>query len=136
MSVGTAGHIDHGKSALAQALTGQPMDRLAEEQRRGITIDLNFAPPDLGELGIVGLVDVPGHENLVRTMIAGASGLDVALLVIAADGGVMPQTLEHLAVLEHLRVHGGVGVGAARGGGGRLRLVARNASRRRDQAGR
>jgi selenocysteine-specific elongation factor len=105
-----AGHIDHGKSALAQALTGQPMDRLAEEQRRGITLDLNFAPLDLGELGIVGLVDVPGHENLVRTMIAGASGLDVALLVIAADEGVMPQTLEHLAVLEHLRAPAGIPV--------------------------
>jgi selenocysteine-specific elongation factor len=108
--IGMAGHIDHGKSALAQALTGHPMDRLAEERRRGITIDLNFAPLELGDLGIVGLVDVPGHENLVRTMIAGASGLDLALLVIAADEGVMPQTLEHLAVLEHLRVPAGIPV--------------------------
>lgn len=108
--IGMAGHIDHGKSALAQALTGHAMDRLAEEQKRGITIDLNFAPLQLGQFGIVGLVDVPGHENLVRTMIAGASGLDVALLVIAADEGVMPQTLEHLAVLEHLRVPAGIPV--------------------------
>ena len=110
MIIGMAGHIDHGKSALAQALTGQPMDRLAEERRRGITIDLNFAPLDLGDAGTVGLVDVPGHENLVRTMVAGASGLDVALLVIAADEGIMPQTLEHLAVLEHLRVPAGIPV--------------------------
>jgi len=108
--IGMAGHIDHGKSALARALTGHPMDRLAEERRRGITIDLNFAPLQLGELGLVGLVDVPGHEDLVRTMIAGASGLDVVLLVIAADEGVMPQTLEHLAVLEHLRVPAGIPV--------------------------
>jgi selenocysteine-specific elongation factor len=108
--IGMAGHIDHGKSALAQALTGHAMDRLAEEQKRGITIDLNFAPLQLGQFGIVGLVDVPGHENLVRTMVAGASGLDVALLVIAADEGVMPQTLEHLAVLEHLRVPAGIPV--------------------------
>jgi selenocysteine-specific elongation factor len=104
MIVGTAGHIDHGKSALVQALTGRPMDRLAEERRRGITIDLNFAPLDLGGGLVAGVVDVPGHEDFVRTMVAGASGFDLALLVVAADEGLMPQTLEHLAILEQLAV--------------------------------
>ena len=95
MIVGTAGHIDHGKSALVEALTGRAMDRLAEERRRGITIDLNFAPLQLGGGTVVGVVDVPGHEDFVRTMVAGASGVDLALLVVAADEGIMPQTLEH-----------------------------------------
>ncbi len=107
MIIGTAGHIDHGKSALVTALTGRAMDRLAEERRRGITIDLNFAPLDLGEGRIAGVVDVPGHEDFVRTMVAGASGIDLALLVVAADEGIMPQTEEHLAILEQL----GIGVG-------------------------
>jgi selenocysteine-specific elongation factor len=107
--IGTAGHIDHGKSALVAALTGRPMDRLAEERRRGITIDLNFAPLDLGGR-LAGVVDVPGHEDFVRTMVAGASGIDLALLVIAADEGIMPQTIEHLAVLEHLGVAAGIPV--------------------------
>jgi selenocysteine-specific elongation factor len=98
MIVGTAGHIDHGKSALVEALTGRPMDRLAEERRRGITIDLNFAPLELEAGTVAGVVDVPGHEDFVRTMVAGASGVDVALLVVAADEGIMPQTLEHLGV--------------------------------------
>ncbi len=110
MIVGTAGHIDHGKSALVRALTGRPMDRLAEERRRGITIDLNFAPLDLGGGVVAGVVDVPGHEDFVRTMVAGASGIDLALLVVAADEGMMPQTMEHLAVLEHLGVAGGIPV--------------------------
>lgn len=110
MIVGTAGHIDHGKSALVTALTGRAMDRLAEERRRGITIDLNFAPLDLGNGAIAGVVDVPGHEDFVRTMVAGASGVDLALLVVAADEGLMPQTLEHLAVLEHLGVPCGIPV--------------------------
>ncbi|HEX2220682.1 MAG TPA: selenocysteine-specific translation elongation factor [Gemmatimonadales bacterium] len=110
MIVGTAGHIDHGKSALVTALTGRPMDRLAEERRRGITIDLNFAPLDLGGGRVAGVVDVPGHEDFVRTMVAGASGVDLALLVVAADEGIMPQTLEHLAVLEHLGVPHGIPV--------------------------
>jgi selenocysteine-specific elongation factor len=101
--VGTAGHIDHGKSALVTALTGQPMDRLAEERRRGITIDLGFAPLEL-DGATAGVVDVPGHEDFVRTMVAGASGIDLALLVIAADEGMMPQTEEHLAILEHLAI--------------------------------
>ena len=110
MIIGTAGHIDHGKSALVAALTGQAMDRLAEERRRGITIDLNFAPLPLGDGRTAGVVDVPGHEDFVRTMVAGASGIDLALLVIAADEGIMPQTVEHLAVLEHLGVAAGIPV--------------------------
>jgi len=110
MIVGTAGHIDHGKSALVAALTGQVMDRLAEERRRGITIDLNFAPLPLEGGLVAGMVDVPGHEDFVRTMVAGASGIDLALLVVAADEGIMPQTAEHLAVLEHLGVAAGIPV--------------------------
>ena len=110
MIIGTAGHIDHGKSTLVTALTGRPMDRLAEERRRGITIDLNFAPLELGAGRVAGIVDVPGHEDFVRTMVAGASGIDLALLVIAADEGIMPQTTEHLAVLEHLGVPVGIPV--------------------------
>lgn len=110
MIVGTAGHVDHGKSALVEALTGRRMDRLAEERRRGITIDLNFAPLDLGDGRIAGVIDVPGHEDFVRTMAAGASGVDVALLVVAADDGIMPQTREHLALLELLGVPRGIPV--------------------------
>jgi selenocysteine-specific elongation factor len=110
MIIGTAGHIDHGKSSLVTALTGRAMDRLEEERRRGITIDLNFAPLELGPGRVAGIVDVPGHEDFVRTMVAGASGIDVALLVVAADEGIMPQTTEHLAVLEHLRVPVGIPV--------------------------
>jgi selenocysteine-specific elongation factor len=110
MIIGTAGHIDHGKSSLITALTGRPMDRLEEERRRGITIDLNFAPLDLGGGHLAGVVDVPGHEDFVRTMVAGASGIDLALLVVAADEGIMPQTEEHLAILEQLGVSAGVPV--------------------------
>ena len=110
MIIGTAGHVDHGKSALVTALTGRPMDRLAEERRRGITIDLNFAPLDLAPGITAGIVDVPGHEDFVRTMVAGASGVDVAMLVVAADEGIMPQTREHLLVLEQLRVPLGLAV--------------------------
>ena len=110
MIIGTAGHIDHGKSALVAALTGRPTDRLAEEKRRGITIELGFTPLDLGDGRLAGVVDVPGHEDFVRTMVAGASGIDVALLVVAADDGVMPQTVEHLEVLEQLRVARGIPV--------------------------
>jgi selenocysteine-specific elongation factor len=90
--IGTAGHIDHGKSALIEALTGVRMDRLREERERGITIDLNFAPLVLGDGRVAGVVDVPGHEDFVRTMVAGASGMDLVLLVIAADEGIKPQT--------------------------------------------
>lgn len=109
MILGTAGHVDHGKSALVEALTGHRMDRLAEERRRGLTIELNFAPLDLGPIR-AGVVDVPGHEDLVRTMAAGAAGMDVVLLVVAADEGIRPQTREHRAVLEALRVPRGVPV--------------------------
>lgn len=102
--LGTAGHIDHGKSSLVLALTGIDPDRLAEEKKRGITIELGFARLDLGDGRSMGVVDVPGHEKFVRQMIAGATGIDVALLVIAADDGVMPQTIEHVAVLQTLGV--------------------------------
>jgi selenocysteine-specific elongation factor len=107
LTVGTAGHVDHGKTALVGALTGSDTDRLAEEHRRGISIELGFAELDLGERRL-SLVDVPGHERLVRTMIAGASGIDLFLLVVAADDGPMPQTREHLAVLRALGIEAGV----------------------------
>ncbi|MCK6527610.1 selenocysteine-specific translation elongation factor [Myxococcota bacterium] len=102
--IGTAGHIDHGKTRLVRALTGVDTDRLAEEQRRGITIELGFAPIRLPSGARGGVVDVPGHERLVRTMVAGATGIDLALLVVAADEGVMPQTREHLDILRLLEV--------------------------------
>ncbi|OGT92094.1 MAG: selenocysteine-specific translation elongation factor [Gemmatimonadetes bacterium GWC2_71_9] len=105
--VGTAGHIDHGKTALVKALTGVDTDRLAEEKARGITIDLGFAPLDLGGTA-ASIVDVPGHEGFIRNMVAGATGVDVALLVVAADEGVMPQTREHLDILRFLGVERGV----------------------------
>jgi selenocysteine-specific elongation factor len=106
--LGTAGHIDHGKTALVKALTGVDTDRLPEERRRGITIELGFAPLVLAGVGTVGVVDVPGHEAFVRTMLAGASGIDLALLVVAADEGPMPQTKEHLAILDLLGIRAGV----------------------------
>ena len=102
--LGTAGHIDHGKSALIKALTGTDPDRLAEEKRRGITIELGFAQLELPDGRTMGVVDVPGHERFVRQMIAGATGIDVALMCIAADDGIMPQTVEHLHVLELLGI--------------------------------
>jgi selenocysteine-specific elongation factor len=108
MIIGTAGHIDHGKTALVRALTGVDTDRLPEEKRRGITIELGFAPLELEGVGTVGVVDVPGHEAFVRTMVAGATGIDLALLVVAADEGVMPQTREHVAILDLLGTRGGV----------------------------
>ncbi|WP_338546164.1 selenocysteine-specific translation elongation factor [Pseudomonas benzopyrenica] len=104
MIIGTAGHIDHGKTALIQALTGVAGDRRREEQARGITIDLGYVYADLGDGGLTGFIDVPGHERFVHNMLAGASGLDLALLVVAADDGVMPQTREHLAILELLGI--------------------------------
>ena len=110
MIVGTAGHIDHGKSKLVEALTGRTMDRLAEERRRGITIDLNFAPLDLGDSEPAGVIDVPGHEDFIRTMVAGATGIDLVLLVVAADEGIMPQTLEHLLIVEQLGIPRGIPV--------------------------
>src|SRR5919106_1242043 len=108
MILGTAGHVDHGKTALVRALTGVDTDRLEEEKRRGITIDLGFAPLRLGDELTLGVVDVPGHEAFVRNMVAGATGIDLALLVVAADEGVMPQTREHLNILRLLGVRGGV----------------------------
>lgn len=108
MIVGTAGHIDHGKTALIKALTGTDADRLAEEKARGITIELGFAYADLGGGAITGFVDVPGHEKLIHTMLAGAGGIDLALVVIAADDGVMPQTREHLAILDMLGLARGI----------------------------
>ena len=108
MIVATAGHIDHGKTALVRALTGIDADRLPEEKARGITIDLGFAYLRLPGGETVGFVDVPGHERLVRTMVAGAGGVDAALLVVAADDGVMPQTREHVAILDLLGVDRGV----------------------------
>ncbi len=108
MILGTAGHIDHGKTTLVRALTGVDTDRLPEEKRRGITIELGFAPLVLEGAGTVGVVDVPGHEAFVRTMVAGATGIDLALVVVAADEGIMPQTREHLAILELLGVRQGV----------------------------
>ena len=103
---GTAGHIDHGKTTLVKALTGTDCDRLPEERERGITIDLGFAQLTEKEIQLH-FVDVPGHERLVHTMIAGASGIDLALLVVAADEGVMPQTREHLDVIRLMDVPGG-----------------------------
>ncbi len=108
--IGTAGHIDHGKTALVKALTGVDTDRWEEEKRRGITIDLGFAPLPLGDEVQASVVDVPGHEGFVRNMLAGATGIDVALLVIAADEGIMPQTEEHLAIVELLGVQRGLPV--------------------------
>ena len=108
MIIGTAGHIDHGKTTLVRALTGVDTDRLPEEKRRGITIELGFAPLSLDGIGTVGIVDVPGHEAFVRTMVAGATGIDVAMLVIAADEGVMPQTREHVSILTLLGTRAGV----------------------------
>ncbi|MFN8572791.1 MAG: selenocysteine-specific translation elongation factor [Gemmatimonadaceae bacterium] len=108
MILGTAGHIDHGKTALVRALTGIDTDRLPEEKRRGITIELGFAPLILPGGLTIGVVDVPGHEAFVRTMLAGATGIDLALLVIAADEGVMPQTREHLAILRLLGIRSGL----------------------------
>ena len=108
MIVGTAGHIDHGKTALVQALTGVDTDRLKEEKSRGISIDLGFAYMPAGEAGIIGFIDVPGHEKFIHTMLAGASGIDFVLLVVAADDGVMPQTREHLAIVDLLGVERGI----------------------------
>ncbi|MQQ99829.1 selenocysteine-specific translation elongation factor [Glaciimonas soli] len=107
MIVGTAGHIDHGKTTLTKALTGVDTDRLKEEKVRGISIELGYAYTPLQNGEILGLIDVPGHEKLIHTMAAGAAGIDFALLVIAADDGVMPQTKEHLAILELLGIRRG-----------------------------
>ena len=105
--LGTAGHIDHGKTALVRVLTGIDTDRLPDEKQRGITIDLGFAALELGETRLA-IVDVPGHERFIRNMLAGATGLDLAMLVVAADDGVMPQTREHLEILRLLGLSGGM----------------------------
>ena len=108
MIVGTAGHIDHGKTSLVRRLTGVETDRLKEEKARGISIDLGFAywPRPNGE--VIGFVDVPGHEALVHNMLAGATGIDFVMLVVAADDGVMPQTREHIAILNLLGLERGI----------------------------
>src|SRR5205809_4004155 len=108
LTLGTAGHIDHGKTALVNVLTGTNTDRLPEERSRGISIELGYAPLELPSGRRLSVVDVPGHERFVRTMVAGASGVDMFLLCVAADDGVMPQTREHMAVLRHLGVDRGV----------------------------
>ncbi|MCH8333701.1 selenocysteine-specific translation elongation factor, partial [Candidatus Sumerlaeota bacterium] len=105
--LGTAGHIDHGKTALVKALTGIDADRLPEEQQRGMTIDLGFAHLELGGKKI-GIVDVPGHERFIRNMVAGATGIDLVMLLVAADDSVMPQTREHLEIIDLLGVRGGL----------------------------
>jgi selenocysteine-specific elongation factor len=108
LTIGTAGHVDHGKTALIKALTGVDTDRLAEERRRGLSIELGFAELELPGGRSVGVVDVPGHERFIRAMVAGATGVDMFMLVVAADEGVMPQTREHLDVLDALEVRSGI----------------------------
>ena len=107
ITLGTAGHIDHGKTALIKLLTGCDTDFLKEEKERGMSIELGFAPCTIADLE-VGIVDVPGHEHFIKTMVAGATGIDGVIFVIAADDGVMPQTREHLDILTLLGVQHGV----------------------------
>ena len=106
--LGTAGHIDHGKTVLIRALTGVDTDRLKEEKERGISIDLGFALLDLPSGARVGIVDVPGHERFIKNMLAGTCGIDAVLLVVAANEGVMPQTREHLSVVDMLKIDRGI----------------------------
>ena len=106
--IGTAGHVDHGKTALIKALTGIETDRIKEEKKRGITIELGFAYLDLPDGEKAGIIDVPGHEKFVKNMLAGAGGIDLALLVVAADEGFMPQTREHLGILSLLNISEGI----------------------------
>src|ERR1051326_3367573 len=106
--IGTAGHVDHGKTSLIRALTGTETDRLREEQERGMSIDLGFADFVLPSGRHAGVVDVPGHERFLKNMLAGAGGMDLVILVIAADEGVMPQTREHLEILQILQTKKGV----------------------------
>src|SRR5213076_2051649 len=108
LTVGTAGHIDHGKTWLVRALTGKDTDRLPQERERGISIDLGYAPLELPDGRRLSIVDVPGHERFVRTMVAGATGIDLFLLVIDANEGARPQTHEHLAILRLLGIERGV----------------------------
>ncbi len=106
--IGTAGHIDHGKTALIKALTGTDTDRFQEEKMRGISIDIGFAPLVLSDGRRIGIVDVPGHERFIRNMLAGAGGVDFILLVVDAREGVMPQTREHLAIMSLLTISHGL----------------------------
>src|SRR3990172_2146869 len=106
--IGTAGHVDHGKSTLVEALSGVHPDRLKEEREREMTIDLGFAWFTLPNGGEVGIVDVPGHRDFIENMLAGIGGIDAVLFVIAADEGVMPQTKEHLAILDLLQINTGI----------------------------
>src|SRR5512137_892399 len=106
--IGTAGHVDHGKSTLVEALTGINPDRLKEERERQMTIDLGFAWLSLPDGETVGVIDVPGHRDFIENMLAGVGGIDAALFVVAADEGVMPQTREHLSILDILQIQGGV----------------------------
>ena len=106
--MGTAGHVDHGKTQLVKALTGVYTDRLKEEKKRGISIELGFAPVELDNGQRIGLVDVPGHEKFVKQMLAGVGGMDLVMLVVAADEGVMPQTQEHLDIIDLLQVKTGI----------------------------
>ena len=108
LTVGTAGHIDHGKTWLVRALTGKDTDRLPEERERGISIDLGYAPLELPDGRRLSLIDVPGHERFVRNMVAGATGIDLFLLVVDAAEGARPQTHEHLAILSLLGIEHGV----------------------------
>ncbi|HNU75842.1 MAG TPA: GTP-binding protein, partial [Deltaproteobacteria bacterium] len=106
--IGTAGHVDHGKTSLIKAMTGVDCDRLKEEKQRGLTIELGFTSLDLPSGEKVGVVDVPGHVRFIRHMLSGASGIDLVMLVVAADEGVMPQTLEHIQICSLLGIQRGV----------------------------
>ena len=106
--IGTAGHIDHGKTTLIKALTGRDTDTLNEEKRRGSSINLGFTYFDLPSKKRVGIVDVPGHEKFIKNMLAGASGIDIVLLVVSCDEGVMPQTIEHVDILNFSNVKNGI----------------------------
>ncbi len=106
--IGTAGHVDHGKTALIRALTGIETDRLREEQARGISIELGFAKLDLGNGEVAGVVDVPGHEKFIPQMLSGVAGIDLVLLVVDANEGVMPQTREHLEIMDLLQIKNGI----------------------------
>lgn len=105
--IGTAGHIDHGKSTIVRRLTGIDPDRLPEERDRGMTIDLGFAPMTLPTGESIGIIDVPGHERFIKNMVAGATGIDLVLLIVAADDSVMPQTREHLDIMTMLKLQRG-----------------------------
>ena len=130
LTLGTAGHIDHGKTTLVKALTGRDTDRLKEEKERGISIELGFAELALPSGRHLSVVDVPGHERFVKTMVAGATGIDLFLLVVAADDGVMPQTREHLRIIELLGIPVGAG-GPDQGRHGRPRTGRAGQGRRR-----